>query len=596
MQIKKKNIKIKFQKKFNKIKINKKYKKFKINKKKHIKNINIKNKFKFKKKNKKNNYKFKKKRIINKNNIKKKINKKNIITKNNQKNKYKILKNNLLLNIKKGNIIKNRPPIVTIMGHVNHGKTSLIDCIKLSNIQKNEIGNITQNINAYNIKSKYGKLTLLDTPGHCTFTDMRKKSINISDIVILLIAIDDGIMPQTKEIIKYSNKKKVPILIVLNKIDKINYLHNINIIKKSININYILPNKLFKKNIFIKISTKNNIGINKLIKNIFKISKLLKLKAFINGMASGIILDSSINKNIGPIAKILIKNGTLKKGDIILCNEIYGKIKCIFNDKKIIKKAKPSMAVEISGLSNIPKIAEKFIVVNNKKKAKKISEIKYKINKEKKLEKIKNKNINNILINKNKNNNHNLNIILKTNLLSSIKTIKNSIKKISKKIKIIYNNIGNINENDLIYAKTTNSIIIGFNVQKNNFIKKNINYNIKIYYFTLIYKLIEKLNHIYRKKVKINNKKIILGTATIKNIFKSSKTDIIAGCIINKGYININNKIKITRNKIIIYEGKIQSIKRFKNNVKTVYNNNECGIHIKNFNKIKIGDKITSFK
>ncbi len=300
------------------------------------------------------------------------------------------------------------------MGHVNHGKTSLINCIKSSNIKTKEIGNITQNINAYNIKNKYGKLTLLDTPGHYTFTDMRKKSINISDLIILLIAIDDGIMPQTIEIIKYANKKKVPILIALNKIDKINYLENINTIKNKIINNNLISNKLFKKNIFIKISTKKKIGINKLIKYIFIKSKLIKLKTIINGMASGIILDSNINKNIGPIAKILIKKGTLKKGNIILCNETYGKIKCIFDENKnIINKAKPSMAVEISGFYKIPNIGKKFIVVNNKKQAKKISEIKYKINKEKKLEKIKKKNLKNILLNKN---NKNLNIILKTNL------------------------------------------------------------------------------------------------------------------------------------------------------------------------------------
>ncbi len=583
MQIKKQNNTKKFKKKFNKKKTHIKYKIFKKNKKNKLKNKNIKKKNKLKNINIKKKYKFKKK-----------INKQRIITKNNILNKYKKLKNNLTLNIKNGNIIKNRPPIITIMGHVNHGKTSLIDCIKLSNIQKKEKGHITQNINAYNIKSKYGKFTLLDTPGHCAFTDMRKKAIKISDIIILVISIDDGIMPQTKEIIEFSNKNKIPTIIALNKIDKINYLENIKIIKKNIIENNLIFNKILKKNIFIKISTKSNVGINKLIKYIFKISKLINLKTPINGMASGIILDSNINKNIGPIAKILIKKGTLKKGNIILCNETYGKIKCIYNNKKVIKKAKPSMAIEISGLYNIPKIGEKFIIVNNKKKAKKITEIKYKINKEIKLEKIKNKNINNILTNKNDHTN-NLNIILKTNLLSYIKTIKNNIKKISKNIKIIYYNIGNISENDLIYAKTTNSIIIGFNVKKNNSIKKKYNYNIKIYYFTLIHKLIEKLSYIYKiKSNNKNNKKTILGIAIVKNIFKSNKNDIIAGCKINKGSININNKIKVIRNNKTIYKGNIKTIKKFKNNIKIVYKNNECGIHIKNYNNIKIGDKIIS--
>ncbi len=554
-------------KKFNKTKFKKTFlnkKKIFLNKKK----INIKKK------------KFKKKKI-------QKL--KNKIKKNNKNKKYKNLKKKLYSSIKKGKIKKKRNPIITIMGHVNHGKTSLINCIKKLNKQKKinkEIGNITQNINSYNIKTKKGKLTILDTPGHSTFIDIRKKVINISDIIILLISIDDGIMPQTKEIIKYSNKKKKPIIIVLNKIDKINYINNIKKIKNKI--------KKYKiKYKFIKISTKNKIGINKLIKEIFKISKKIKFTSTIDEMSSGVVLDSSINKNIGPTAKILIKNGILKKGDIFLCKETYGKIKSIYNNNKIIKKAKPSMTVEISGISNTPKLGEKFITNNNKKLSKKIANYLETKKKQKKLKKNRNKSIKDIFKIKDKK----TNIIIKTDSLNTIKTIKNYIKKnISKKINIISYKIGNLNKNDIIFAKTTKSIIIIFNINKknNNNIKKNNKYNIKIYYFNLIYKLIEKLKKIQEYKSKDNIKKTIIGKAIVQNIFKISKLNSIAGCKILFGNINLNNKIKIIRKKNTIYEGYIESIKRFKNKVNIVYKNTECGIQIKNFNNIKIGDNIIS--
>ncbi len=569
----------------------------KNNKKNNRFNIKFKKKFFYKKKNKRfkkiKNKKLNKLKKKNNNILNNKINKK----KNKKYNKYKNLKKKILINRKIGNKIKTRPPIITIMGHVNHGKTSLINYIKSSNKKIKEYGNITQNINTYNIKTKLGKLTILDTPGHSTFIDMRKRGINISDIIILLIAIDDGIMPQTLEVIKYANKNHVPIIITINKIDKINYLHNIKKIKEEIyKYNLIYKNIQFSK-IFIKISTKNKIGIKKLIKYIFIKSKSINLNTIYNGMASGIILDSRINKNIGTITKILIKKGTLKTGNIILCNETYGKIKCILNNKKKIKKATPSMIIEILGLSNIPKLGEKFIIVNNKKLAKKISLLKYKKNKQKKLEKIKKKQINNFLLKKNKINK--LNIIIKTNLLSIVKTIKNTItKQISKNIKIIYKGIGNINENDLIFAKTTNSIIFSFNVKKNNSIKNNNKYNIKIYYFSLIHKLIKKIKKIYKLKFnkKNNENNIIIGEAIIQNIFKFKKLDSIAGCKVIKGFININNIIQIIRNNKKIYEGKIKSIQKFKNKINIVYKNSECGIHINNFNKIKIGDKIISIK
>ncbi len=563
-------------------------------------NIKKKKYLKFNKNINKKNNKIKKKLKYKKNiNLIKKKQKNQNITNNktfnnNYYKKYKNLKKLILLKRPKGNLIKQRPPIITIMGHVNHGKTSLIDCIKSSKLVNDEVGNITQHINAYNIIHKLGKFTLLDTPGHETFFDMRKRGIKLADLIILIIAIDDGIMPQTIEIIKYNIKFKIPIIIAINKIDKINYLNNIKTIKQKLQFYNILPKKLGGNNIFVKISTKKNLGINKLINSIFNISFNLKLKTNINQMAEGIILDSSINKNIGFISKILIKKGTLKINDIILCDDSYGKIKNIWNDNNIkIYSASPSMAITISGINKQTKLGKKFIIINNLKEAKKLSNIKLIINKEKKWNNITNNNLNNFKTLKPQNNK--LNILLKTNSISIIKTLKYFIKKnMNKKIHITYYNIGDINENDILYAKTTNSIIITFNININNNIKKINQNNIKIYNFNIIYKLINKLNKLYSKKIINKSNPIILGKAIIQDIFKISKLDCIAGCKIIEGFINIKNKIQIIRNNNKIYQGTIKSLQKFKEKINIIHKNSECGIHIKNFNNIKINDQIIS--
>ncbi len=567
-----------------------KKKKYTKNKFSNKKNIFKKNKISKNKKIFKNKNIFKKNKILKNKKISKKNNKKKI---NNKLLKYKI---NIIKEIRK--YYKNnkkylRPPIVTIMGHVNHGKTSLIKCLN-KNININEKGNITQNINAYYINNKNNKFTILDTPGHSVFTDMRTNSLKITDLIILVISIDDGIMEQTKEIIEYIKKNNIPVIIALNKIDKINYLNNIKIIKKEIS-KYKLNSE--KKNIFIKISTKYKKGIKKIKKYILILSKKINLRTNINeNISSGIIIESSIDKKKGPINYIILKRGIIKIGNIILYKNNYSKIKCIYdsNNKKI-NKLLPSIPGKILGLPNKNLSNKKFITVKNIKLAKKII-------------KIKNKKINIKNINNNNNIKYNIeklfkrenknkkNIIIKCNNYGSLNTITKWIKKeIKNKINIINYSIGNINKNDLILSKTTKSIILAYNIKIDNSIKKKIkNYKIKIYFFKIIYKLFNKIKEIIKIKNKKINKKKYIGKAIIKNIFKISKFNLIAGCKVIKGKINKNNKINILRNKKIIFKGNIKSIKQFKKNIEIAKNNMECGIKIKNFYKIKIGDIILS--
>ncbi len=573
-------------------KINKKYKKLRKKKSFYIKKKNK----KYISKNKKNIFFSKKKKINRKKqqkNIKNKIKKKKKqIKKNNYIKKHHNIikkKNKNIINTTKKIKIYKRPPIISIMGHVNHGKTSLIDYIRSTNITKTEKGNITQYINAYYINNKFGNITVLDTPGHSIFTNMRSRGINITDIILLIISIDDGIMPQTLEIINYSKKYKIPIIIGLSKIDKTNYLNNINIIKKKISKYNLIPKEWGGKTFFIKFSVKNKKGINNIFNAINKESKILNLNTNINDYASGFIIESSINKQKGIITNILIKNGKLKIGDLIISETHFGKVKSILNDKKEkIKYALPSMPIEILGLSEISLPGKKFIVVKNKKQAKKIIKIKNKNTIFKK------KNIENLFLSKK---NKKINILLKTDVYGTLDTIKKNIKKKFKnKIKFIYSNVGNINENDFILAKTSKSIIFAFNVLIDDSIKnkKNI-YNIKIYFFDIIYKLIKKIKKIVKKTNKNTNNNII-GKAKVKNIFNISKKNTIIGCIVTEGKIKTFYPIQIKRNKIIIYKGKIQSLKRFKKKVKIIKKGIECGIHIKNFTKINTGDIIECIK
>ncbi len=491
-----------------------------------------------------------------------------------------------------------RSPIVTIMGHVDHGKTTLIDYIRKSKLTQKEKGNITQHINAYNIITKYGNIIFLDTPGHKDFINLRKRGIKITDLIILIVAIDDGIMPQTIEIINYAKIYKVPIIIAINKIDKQEYIKNIETLKLKISKYGIIPNKWGGNNIFVKISAKLGIGIKKLLKYIFiETKKKINLKINIKKKASGIILESSIDKGKGPIATILILNGTLNIGDIIQSNNEYGKIRAIYNEKgEKIYNAIPSIPVQITGLYKILTAGNNFITINNISNKK----IKKKIKKTKHIHKTKNiKDYPDNFFSKDKQ--KKINLIIKADVYGSLETILRIINKISFKnnniINIVSSGIGSINEIDILLASTSKSIILIFNVKINNFLKKKINnLNIKIKFYSIIYNLSNYLKKLITKKNKKNINTNIIGKALIKNIFKSSPKELILGCLANYGFLKKNYPINITRNNHIIYKGTLKYLKRFKNNVDKIINGTECGIKIKNFNNIKIGDIIEVLK
>ncbi|WP_339044861.1 translation initiation factor IF-2 [Candidatus Zinderia endosymbiont of Aphrophora alni] len=489
-----------------------------------------------------------------------------------KKNNFKKNKKNFIL----------RAPIVTIMGHVNHGKTSLLDYIRKTKITNFEIGGITQNIGAYHIKFNKKNITFIDTPGHEAFSSIRTKGIKITDIIVLLVAADDGVMPQTREIISQILPTKIPIIVAISKIDKIDI--NLKKIYEELIREKIIPEKYGGNIPFIKISIKTGKGIKTLLEYILLQAEIMELKTTISTPAKGVIINSKLDKGNGPIATILVKSGILKIGDFILTDTTYGKIKSILNENfKKLDKVKPSIPVEIYGLKKIPNIIENFHVT--KKKIKKNFFLKQKKNKIINFEDTKKKKIS---------------LILKTNLQSHKEVLIQNIKKLSNdeiNINIIHSAIGEISENDINLAIISKSKILGFNTKINlkakKLAKKN---NIYVKQYNIIYEIIEEIKNLILKiKEKFKIKKII-GIVEIRQIFNNNKKFFIAGCYVKKGEIKKESLIKLTRNNKTIFIGKIETLKRFKKNVQIVKKGFECGISLKNFKDIKINDLIEIIK
>jgi translation initiation factor IF-2 len=492
-----------------------------------------------------------------------------------------------------------RPPIVTVMGHVDHGKTSLLDCIRQTSMVLKEEGGITQSIGAYHVVVNNKKITFLDTPGHAAFTSMRARGAQITDIVVLIIAADDGVMPQTVEAIQHAQFAKVPIIVAINKIDKNNI--NIEKINNELMKYNILSEELGGENIFVKISVKLKKGIKKLLNSILLQSEILELSAYSKGMATGIVIESFLEKGRGIVSNIIIKEGELKKGDIVLCGSEYGKIKSIKNEhKKDLLKVGPSIPVEILGLSGLPVSGDILTVVHNEKKAKEVALYRKEKKKQELFLKQKKINLENLFDNINKKNISELNIILKSNSKGSLEAISFAIKKLSHKevnINIISANVGRINETDAYLANTSNSIIIGFNVRADVPAKKIIKKeNLELRYYSVIYNLINELKSSIYGMLSPEYKKEIIGVAEVRSVFKSPKFGFIAGCMVTEGIIKRNHPIKILRDHIVIYEGELESIRRFKEDVKKVRNGTECGIGIKNYNDIRVNDIIEVYK
>lgn len=492
-----------------------------------------------------------------------------------------------------------RAPVVTVMGHVDHGKTSLLDYIRSTNIIDNEVGGITQHIGAYYLKTKNGKITFLDTPGHSAFTSMRSRGVKITDIVILVVAADDGVMPQTIEAIQHAKAANVPIIVAINKIDK--KLCDLNRIRNELAHHNLISEEWGGKNIFVNVSAKSGLGIDELLNAILLQSEILELYATDTGMAKGVVLESSLDKGKGPSATILVQEGTLKKNDIVLCGLEYGRIRGMYNEfNKNIIKAIPSMPVKIIGLSGVPLAGDQITVVRNEKKARQVSCYRQKKFREIHLEEKKVSKVDNIFSNIKNDAISELLFIIKADVQGSVEAIRYSLLELQNdkiKINIIRYGVGDVTENDSTLALASHAIILGFNIRVNTLAKKIIDTeNLDFRCYSIIYHLIDDIKKSIHGIKKSENKKKIIGLAEVRNVFNSEKFGIIAGCMITNGYVKKNHPIRIIRKNKVIYEGELESLRRYKDDINEVKNGMECGIGIKNFNDVCPDDIIEVFK
>lgn len=490
-----------------------------------------------------------------------------------------------------------RPPVITIMGHVDHGKTTLLDYIRNSNVVEGEAGGITQHIGAYQIEYNDEKLTFIDTPGHAAFTEMRARGASVTDIVIIIVSAEDGVMPQTKEAIDHAKAANVPIVVAINKIDK--PAANPDRIMTEMAENGINPEEWGGTTPFVRISAKTGEGIDKLLETIIAIAEVSELKANPSRYASGTVVESRIDKQMGGVASILIQNGTLRLGDPIVVGEFHGRIRTLRNDLgKDIVEAGPSTPVEITGLSGNPSAGDKFMAFESEHEARNIAEKRAIQAKERSfirptlsLEE---------LFASIQSGVKEINVVLKCDVRGSEEAVKNSLEKIDVegvKVKIIRSGIGTITESDIVLAQASNAIVIGFNVSPSNKTKEVAKaYSVEIRLYTIIYKVVEEMEAAMKGMLDPEFEEVVTGTCEVRQLFRFSKVGTIAGVMVTSGLIKNNSSVRIIRDGVIIYTGKISSVQRGKDSVKEVKNGFECGITIDGYNDIKENDTFETYE
>ncbi|HHT38236.1 MAG TPA: translation initiation factor IF-2 [Mollicutes bacterium] len=491
-----------------------------------------------------------------------------------------------------------RPPVVTIMGHVDHGKTTLLDTIRKASVASGEAGGITQHIGAYQVTYNEKKITFIDTPGHAAFTEMRARGASVTDIVIIIVAADDGVMPQTIEAIDHAKAAKVPIIVAINKMDK--PTANPERVMTDMAASGLTPEEWGGDTLFVKISAATGTGIDELLENILLIAEMQELKANPNRYAIGSVIEAKLDKAVGPIVTLLIQNGTLRIGDPIVAGTTFGKVRTLKNDvNEEIVEALPSTPVSITGLNELPLAGDRFMAFENEKKARSIAEIrkekaKQKANKDNEVLTLDD------LFSKIQEGIKEINIILKADVKGSEEAVRNSLEKIEVegvKINIVRSGTGTITESDIVLANASNAIIIGFNVRPNNTtVEVAKEYGVEMRLYNIIYKVVEEIEAAMKGMLDPEYEEKTLGQAEVRKLFKFSKTGTIAGCYVTSGLIKNNAKARIIRDGIVVYDGNINSIQREKDSVKEVKAGYECGITIENYNDIKEQDIIEAYE
>jgi translation initiation factor IF-2 len=492
-----------------------------------------------------------------------------------------------------------RPPVVTVMGHVDHGKTSLLDYIRATKVVEDEAGGITQHIGAYQVATKGGIITFLDTPGHAAFTAMRSRGAKATDIVILVVAADDGVMPQTKEAIQHARAAGVPIIVAINKIDKPDA--DVERIRSELSQQEVISEEWGGQELFVPVSAKTGEGIEALLEGILLQAELLELKADPERRAQGLVIESSLDRGRGPVATILVQNGTLRRGEMVLAGQEFGRVRAMFDESgEPIETAGPSMPVEILGLSGVPFAGDEVLVVANERKAREAAAQRQGRKRESRLAQQQAANLQNLFENMGKGEQKNVNLLIRADVQGSVEALKDSLVNLSNediKVNIVASGVGAITESDATLAHASGAIIIGFNVRADAAARRIIQeQELDLHYYSIIYEAIDEVKAAITGLLGTETRESIVGLAEVRDVFRSSKYGAIAGCLVVEGHVKRANPIRVLRDNVVVFEGELESLRRFKDNVTEVTAGTECGIGVKMYNDVRPGDQIECFE
>jgi len=492
-----------------------------------------------------------------------------------------------------------RPPVVTVMGHVDHGKTSLLDFIRHSHVVEGEAGGITQHIGAYHVKTERGIVTFLDTPGHAAFTAMRARGAQATDIVILVVAADDGVMPQTKEAIQHARAAGTPIIVAVNKIDRPEA--DIDRVRTELSKEEVIPEEWGGEDIFVNVSAKTGEGVDALLESILVQAEVMELKANPEAQARGVVVESSLDKGRGPIATLLIQQGTLHRGDMILAGQEYGRVRAMFDEAgEAIESAGPSMPAVVQGLSGVPRAGDEVLAVADERKAREASASRQERRRETRLARQQAANLQNLFESMGKEEQISVNLLIRADVQGSVEALRDALTRLSTdevKVNVVASGVGAITENDASLAQASDAIIIGFNVRADATARKMIQeQELDLHYYSVIYDAIDEIKAAISGLLGTEVREQIIGLAEVKDVFRSSKLGAIAGCLVVEGVVRRHNPIRVLRDNVVIFEGELESLRRFKDDVNEVQSGTECGIGVKQYNDVKPGDHIECFE
>ncbi|HST27737.1 MAG TPA: translation initiation factor IF-2 [Rudaea sp.] len=492
-----------------------------------------------------------------------------------------------------------RPPVVTIMGHVDHGKTSLLDYIRRAKVAAGEAGGITQHIGAYHVKTDKGTISFLDTPGHAAFTSMRARGAKLTDIVVLVVAADDGAMPQTIEAIQHAKAAHVPLIVAVNKIDKPEA--NADRVKQDLIQHEVVSEDFGGDTQFVPVSAKTGQGIDQLLDAILLQAEVMDLRAVVDGLATGAVVEASLDKGRGPVATVLVQQGTLKKGDFLVCGVEYGRVRAMFDESgQPVESAGPSIPVQLLGLSGVPNAGDDFVVVEDERLAKQVAAERHAKLRESRLTK-QSVRLEDVISQMGQGDEQAvLNLVVKTDVQGSAEALRDALTAIGNdrvKVNVIASGVGGITESDATLAVASKAIVIGFNVRADATARKVLEANgIDLRYFSIIYDVIDQVKQAATGLLGMEIREEIIGTAQVRDVFRSSKFGAIAGCMVVEGVVKRHKPIRVLRDNTVIFQGELESLRRFKENVDEVRNGMECGIGVKQYNDIKPGDQIECYE